>query len=1053
MARDEDRQYKPKSLQTLDNQDMSPQQLEDLYNAPAADDLERNFAMPSATQSGSDIADENAIDDLEDSFNGPDAKESGSAKLDSAKNLSEKESQGADKLNYTGTEADEKEALDKKDKKSKLKKSFLSRRKKAMMFGGFGALLGGGGILGFSMFLTLQFIHIPLNVHDAYNAISRRAVEKMGDNIFHYYVVKYLVPGMVKNGCTTTRRTKSCADVSGKTNIVTANFRAWRDANIEGKLAEKGIEIRLEATSKGNKVFLTTPEIREGVELGTYTGKSRDFEDKAFAQLRGKKEIHRELSRTMSALTLRDRMYIRFIGMPLIDRKYSPRYCIVACETRKKIKATKTELLSIAKGRFIERVITPLNTSIGLSLECALDGFTCGDLDSSESTGERRTKYQKDLQLRLVDLQSKYGKASIEELNKQADEIRSKGAVEYLIKQIAGETTAKIAVKVIPVVGWIDLGASLISGAQKAAPTILHMNYVMNETAMVGTATMALTYASELMSGSADPATLNSFSLLYGADASRDQGGGSAQSSPLYGAIMGGGTQKPVASLFPRAYAESTATNAMCDDGEGYPAGALICPNVAIGSPTGTLAFVTKVAVDGITNNPFLAFPGFVANVWVNIRDGILSIFSFIEEPLSKLVAAITPQQLTEVLEWLKNEVFAKIFVLASTPNQSGARYFETMVGGINILTNYTRHFGLGGKVLNSTQVKALYKADAEQKHYEYSKLPLYARMFSKENSNSLVSKIAMSIPSGSGAAQSGLIASTLNPLRSLASSIDAVTSRDASAAAKLPEKDPFGITQYGYAEDDSIFIADPEAYWESAKCDDPNTTVTWGNSTTRINDISQLPEHDQTNPCLLIRASVATNGGLYDKSLLPSPPATNTAVTLGGELGTVGNFTFPLKTTQTRIKTAQYQDATYKLTKWAWCYTSQTNCHHDYPAADIFDNPGTEVVAAVGGTVVRYRPKPSCSPERGGSPSIQIKGDDGNYYFYTHFRGGSLLQSQEGARIDQGQTLGVIGEPACAQGTQPHVHFQAYSSPITGNPTSSNVQPILIKAFGALPQ
>lgn len=117
MARDEDRQYKPKSLQTLDNQDMSPQQLEDLYNAPAADDLERNFAMPSATQSGSDIADENAIDDLEDSFNGPDAKESGSAKLDSAKNLSEKESQGADKLNYTGTEADEKEALDKKDKK------------------------------------------------------------------------------------------------------------------------------------------------------------------------------------------------------------------------------------------------------------------------------------------------------------------------------------------------------------------------------------------------------------------------------------------------------------------------------------------------------------------------------------------------------------------------------------------------------------------------------------------------------------------------------------------------------------------------------------------------------------------------------------------------------------------------------------------------------------------------------------------------------------------------------------------------------------------------
>ncbi|QQS18960.1 hypothetical protein IPL68_02785 [Candidatus Saccharibacteria bacterium] len=286
MAQDDDAQYKPKRLQTLDNQDMSPQQLEELYNAPAADDLERDFAMPSSSQSGSNIADENALSDLEGSFASPDAKESGSAKLDSAEKLSDKESQAADSLNYSGAGADEKEALDKK-KGSRRKKHFFQDEKDVDVWR-FWCGAWGRGILGFSFLLMLQFIHIPTNLHDAYSAVSNRAVGKMGDNIFHYYVVKYLVPGMVKNGCTTTRRTKSCADVSGKTNIVTANFRAWRDANIEGKLAEKGIEFRLEATGTGNRVFIISKNLQDRIDLGTFTGNTRDFEGKAFAQLRGK---------------------------------------------------------------------------------------------------------------------------------------------------------------------------------------------------------------------------------------------------------------------------------------------------------------------------------------------------------------------------------------------------------------------------------------------------------------------------------------------------------------------------------------------------------------------------------------------------------------------------------------------------------------------------------------------------------------------------------------------------------------------------------------------
>jgi hypothetical protein len=327
-------------------------------------------------------------------------------------------------------------------------------------------------------------------------------------------------------------------------------------------------------------------------------------------------------------------MYVWAIAKPVVGRKYGPRYCIVACQTRKKINATKQELITLARGTFFQRVVTPLNTSIGTALECAFAGFACTELDgSADSNGERMTQYQRDLQARLLELQSRHDKVSISDINKEAEEIRSKGAIEYLIKQIAGETTAKIAVKVIPVVGWVDLGANILAGAQRAGPALMHMNYVMNETAMVATATMALTYASELMSGSADPATLNSFSQLYAADASRDQGGGSAQSSPLYGAIMGGQTPKPAASLFPKAYAETTA-RAMCDDGQGYPSGALVCPNVAIGSPNGTIITTVK-SVSDFANNPVLALPGFAAKLWVDLTG---KLFDLISEPLSKFL-------------------------------------------------------------------------------------------------------------------------------------------------------------------------------------------------------------------------------------------------------------------------------------------------------------------------------------------------------------------------------------------------------------------------------
>ncbi len=126
---------------------------------------------------------------------------------------------------------------------------------------------------------------------------------------------------------------------------------------------------------------------------------------------------------------------------------------------------------------------------------------------------------------------------------------------------------------------------------------------------------------------------------------------------------------------------------------------------------------------------------------------------------------------------------------------------------------------------------------------------------------------------------------------------------------------------------------------------------------------------------------------------------------------GVGGVDTFPLITTKTAIKAG--------VAGAKWCYSSTTNCHHDYNAADIHALPGTEVVASKGGKVVRAR-------ERVGSvgSSVTILGNDGQYtYYYTHMEYGSL-QVNEQDEVTTGQALGRVGESEQAVGTAPHVHY-----------------------------
>jgi murein DD-endopeptidase MepM/ murein hydrolase activator NlpD len=191
-------------------------------------------------------------------------------------------------------------------------------------------------------------------------------------------------------------------------------------------------------------------------------------------------------------------------------------------------------------------------------------------------------------------------------------------------------------------------------------------------------------------------------------------------------------------------------------------------------------------------------------------------------------------------------------------------------------------------------------------------------------------------------------------------------------------------------------------------------------------------------------------NGGAGDTATSSADTTCSSGV---GGLGINGDFVFPEKTTQAAIKNVKGTTP--------WCYKSQTNCHHDYAAADIFNAVGTTVVAAVSGKVLYVKDPGGCDGWRG-VPHLQIKGTDGKgrvtYYYYTHMMPGSLAV-HGGDTVKAGDVLGKIGPTQCAQGTAPHLHFQM--SEVQVNNTSSpseqsryiNPQPNLVAAFAKLPE
>lgn len=169
--------------------------------------------------------------------------------------------------------------------------------------------------------------------------------------------------------------------------------------------------------------------------------------------------------------------------------------------------------------------------------------------------------------------------------------------------------------------------------------------------------------------------------------------------------------------------------------------------------------------------------------------------------------------------------------------------------------------------------------------------------------------------------------------------------------------------------------------------------------------------------------------------------------------IGSANGFTFPLQTTKSDLRRG--------IEGSVWCAGNDSNCHHDYNAADIFVETGTPILAAVAGRVVGS--ERDCSGSFG--CSVSIRGNDGRLYYYTHMHQEAIVE--DGARVSAGQKIGAVGTNATAADTPRHLHFDMLPPVDDGGPEHRpgcsseecteypfiNVQPFLNPAYEKLPQ
>lgn len=758
--------------------------------------------------------------------------------------------------------------------------------KGALIGGGVAGLLGGGGLLFFAM-LPLKIEHIVTNLQNHYASTSENAVDQTSERLLDRYITNKVLPGLGGRCHSTISAECSFAKSEGKGPISTL-YNAWHEDRLEKKLADN---FGLSFGKKGNTYYVNTTAGSYNLAGGEHPTSIFDAES-TFKGSRS--EIRNEIKMALREETLYRRVYFRFRYGKFLEKKFGIKRCIITCKLGDKY-ADKVAAKKVAATAYlIRRVIQPTSESYSLILQCLLAG---GDYCSTNlgpanpSDGDKLSPFEKKLNEQLDAAVATAGSDKLADLVEKANRISEDGFSKFIVretaikmgemfgKDLSKEATDKI-VGVVPILGWITLTLKLVDVGNNIGPALRYMSYAANSAAAVQMYESYRTTASEMKSGNVDATELGSFSDALSTNLSGSKSDLSdATQTPLYGSLFGdSGPPKTTALLdnispLSKAYADSPKPQYKCNDGSTVAAGSLVCPEEKLdrGNKTATdisnfmgqipvipqvahLVSTISGAVTGVVGGAFMKVCG--------ATYGCSGVINKLGQEASKIMPFITD----------------KLLVSPFSGSMSGGRQFDMMAAGADVSNNAACRTQLGCAKLSDQQVADIQNQQLSEQESEFNHQSMFARLFSTNSSYSLISRLAMTMPSNLQTVSRSVLSNLLaDPLGRFGSMLGSVFSGNRAFAAASPQPDPFGVIQYGYAA--GSVPSNPESYWDHNCVNGPVATYDDSSGTLDVSAWLNAQKQDSgtgeavattTNPCLLIKASVESAGGMFNTSLLP---------------------------------------------------------------------------------------------------------------------------------------------------------------------------------------
>jgi exonuclease III len=777
-----------------------------------------------------------------------------------------------------------------------------------------GVGLGGGGITmlvaGSIFFGQMKIESIINNVNHDVGAAASQALDTESRTLFERWVIKYIAPNLGKGTCHSTIDA-GCVSHAPGDSPVDRLYNAWRKDKLEQRLAKRGLSIGID---KG-VYYINTGGKR--IDFGN--NESDVFSDKN-TTVGQRHEIENTLRARVKEGTFWERTYYRFKIAPLAKKEYGIRHCINACKHINKFTDSASVKKRAAKAYIVQRVITPLSESYGLLIGCVMDGGGGSDCSTKLEDAEpgettKKSTSSKKLQENLDKYIAAHGAESLATLAKKADAISKDGFQKYLIKQAAtkiagkisgeagaeaaGAATAEAAEKAIPVIGWVILAAQAEKFAADIGPTVQTLAYAANSAAAAQTYTAYETVASEMKSGQIDATQLSSFnsSLSTNLDGSSDDVS-DAGSTPLYKSTIANAGQSTQTAFLGGVLDSTVSADATTDsasrysqngcDGDPVPSGQLVCEVEVLNRGSTVLNDISSGVNFLQTVNP-------INRIAVDVLAGLASfagdLLGKATGPAFSGLCKITPScegsmnylasKGSAFMSWLISKVAASSF----SAHMSGGRLFDMIYAGAEVVLNGSCQQNLGCAHKSDVAAAEIRNKYLAEQREEFSHQALFARMFSTNSPYSLVSHLAVTLPTNVTTAGNQL-ASTLsrNPYSAFHSVAAALFTPGSANAATLVSN-PFGVPQAAYSDDE--IPKDPEAFfdahcingdWEHgdlAKYDATDNSLDisgWLNTPGNVSKDESTGQavFDKPNPCLLIFSTVQAAGGMSDPSLLP---------------------------------------------------------------------------------------------------------------------------------------------------------------------------------------